>query len=638
MRHVVRVLVVLAVSAFPGARAVRAQEPVELSDLEVRATPILRELRLGSFADKVAVVGREQIDLMNASDLSAALRRIPGVTVSRYNMVGAYGGADGGAIFIRGHGAGRPGADITTALDGIPRFVGIWTHPLLDTMSLDLAGEVEVYKSPQPVLFGNMAFGAVNVVPAAPERDGVHGRLRSVFGEHETWTEQGAATYRDDALDLFFSAGHRESDGHRDGAGGETDSINGRVGLRLSDAWSASFLFTHTDSMAEDPGPVGAARPGRLERYLTDTEFYLLKLSHATARARGEIKFYYEDGEARWEQWDADRSQPFDHIPEWDNYGVRLREILTVAERTDLTAGIDLDWYGGKTEDRYRDAPALSSKNDRETFRNTSPYVALQTTFGDDLAVTPSAGVRFNDSQDFDDAWGAQAGLRVDAGENTFYANAADAYNYPGVYAAFLYGNTGGGDGWKDLEPERIQHVEAGWTRRFGDRARLDLSVFHDEVTDALRLAAPPPRYSNIGEYTSRGAEVTGMLSPCERIDLYAGATWNDPDRDDVPNLPEWTASAGLHARPIERLSVHIDMNYIDEYLALNPRLRAPPASIDESLVFHARAGWTLTGPDDAASAEIFVLAENFTDEAYEYRPGYPMPGATWSIGLDLEF
>ena len=89
----------------------------------------------------------------------------PGADHLRYNPIGSYGSGDGGAVFVRGQGSGRPGAEITMMVDGIPKFVGVWTHPLLGLLSVDLVHQVDVCKGAQPVLLGNMAFATVDLVP-----------------------------------------------------------------------------------------------------------------------------------------------------------------------------------------------------------------------------------------------------------------------------------------------------------------------------------------------------------------------------------------------------------------------------------------------------------------------------------------
>ena len=102
--------------------------------------------------------------------------------ISRYNPVGAFGGGDGGAFFIRGHGSSRPGGDIAMLTDGIPRFVGIWTHPLIDVASVDTVHEVDIYRSPQPVLLGNMAFAAVDMASKRRTQTGSGGRFTDPTG------------------------------------------------------------------------------------------------------------------------------------------------------------------------------------------------------------------------------------------------------------------------------------------------------------------------------------------------------------------------------------------------------------------------------------------------------------------------
>jgi outer membrane receptor protein involved in Fe transport len=94
--------------------------PVFRDEVTVSETPILDSNRVDEFGSLIGTVTADQIDDLNAQDLSAALRRVPGVVVSRFNPIGAFGGGDGGGIFIRGHGSGRPGSEIATFTDGVP--------------------------------------------------------------------------------------------------------------------------------------------------------------------------------------------------------------------------------------------------------------------------------------------------------------------------------------------------------------------------------------------------------------------------------------------------------------------------------------------------------------------------------------
>ncbi len=137
----------------------KEEAAIALKEILVTVKPIQEELLIQRLGEKVSVITDKQIEVLNAHDVTTALRRIPGVTISRYNVVGAFGGDAGGSVFIRGHGSGRPGGEISMMIDGIPRFSGVWAHPLLDLISVNSAERIHVYKSPQAVLLGNMSFG-----------------------------------------------------------------------------------------------------------------------------------------------------------------------------------------------------------------------------------------------------------------------------------------------------------------------------------------------------------------------------------------------------------------------------------------------------------------------------------------------
>lgn len=132
---------------------------------------------------------------------------MPGLVVSRYNVVGSYGGGDGGAVFARGQGTGRPGSEIAFSVDGIPKFVGVWTHPLLDDVSVDLAQEIDVYKGAQPVLFGNTAFASIDVVSRRRAEEGFGRRAGGAYGSFSTSALTAEASGRTGAAATRASRG-----------------------------------------------------------------------------------------------------------------------------------------------------------------------------------------------------------------------------------------------------------------------------------------------------------------------------------------------------------------------------------------------------------------------------------------------
>ena len=162
------IAVALAVYA-SGPNAFAQTKPLEVL---VTAPAVIDSNSTDDMAGFKTTVTSRQIEDLNAIDAAAALRRTPGVSISRFNPVGSFGGEEGGAVYIRGMGTSRPGSEIKTYIDGVPFYMGIWNHPLLDLLPLNGMSRIDVFKGPQLHEFGN-TFGAnafhvrVTIAPAA---------------------------------------------------------------------------------------------------------------------------------------------------------------------------------------------------------------------------------------------------------------------------------------------------------------------------------------------------------------------------------------------------------------------------------------------------------------------------------------
>ena len=242
---------------------VHAETPVALPALDVVSTPIIEANRVDPFAGVSTVVGEDQVRDLNAQDLPSALRRTPGVTISRYNPVGSFGGAEGGGIFVRGMGSSRPGGEMKTYVDSVPVMMGIYNHPLMDILPVDAAGSIEVVKGAQPHRFGN-TFSAINLQPKVVRDEGHLARLSAQGGSFDTWAETLDVGVREGPFDAYVAQGWRRSDGDRDHADGRTSNVYGRLGYQLSPEWQASVMGLYSNNYAMDPGEVGkpATRQG----------------------------------------------------------------------------------------------------------------------------------------------------------------------------------------------------------------------------------------------------------------------------------------------------------------------------------------------------------------------------------------
>ena len=618
-----------------------AEPPVAEAKVEekitVTATPIVGETRYEPLAGAVVEVGAQQIEDLAAQDLASALRRVPGVVISRYDPVGSYGGGDGGAVFVRGQGAGRPGAELATRVDGVAKFVGVWTHPLLDLVGIDAAERIDVYKGPQPVLFGNMSFATVDVVPRRRAEEGFDGRLSAAGGSFGTTAFALRHEGRAGRLNYAIAGGARDSDGHREGADGRTRSLLASLGYELGSGWSLASTLDIASGRASDPGVEGAASLPVRPRFGSEDAMGIVTLARRHgdgARAReGFVKLWLDDGSIDWRQWDGARRQEFSTLTDWRNYGLKIQDRFAVGAGGDLTVGLDVERYGGVASEQRPSGPVPLGDF---LFGNTAAYAGYSHSFGTKVRIVPSLGVRYNDSRDFGGEWGGQAGIQLDGRLGEVWVRAARAFNLPGVWAAVFYQGYGRGDQYQQLRPELLDQLELGLAHSFGDKARLEVSVFRGKVTDALRFVPPPPpppQWDNVGSYTVRGAEAMLSAHPLEGLSLFLGAGWTRTAPEAVPYTPEWTGSAGAtFSRGAWRFS--LDLQQVSAQETGNLRFPGAPARLDGYLLANGRIAWRI----ESTGLELFVAGENLGDVNYAYRPGYPMPGRNALTGVSWSF
>lgn len=624
----------------PLAAAMAEEKPVELESTEVVASPIIEENHLDEFSDVSAIITEDQIRDQNAVDLASALRRTPGVQISRFNPVGAFGGNEGGGVFIRGMGQSRPGSEITTYVDGVPFYMGVWGHPLLDLLPVNGMRSITTYKSPQPYMNGNN-FASINLESKRASEDGIHGHGRFSGGHYSTFIEQADITGKQGDLDFMLAQGYSTSNGHRDNADGELKNVMGRVGYQINENWAISTHFLYTNNQAGDPGDNRLPRPTVDPRYNTQAGLVALNLSHQHGDWYGELKLYTNTGEGNWLNYRNDFGLLTDTYSSFDMHGLRWKEVFSPWHGGQVTAGIDSDWTSGSVRDNN-----LPQAIDTPTFRVTSPFIALSQSFelGNGWALLPSAGVRYYDHSEFDSASSPHAGISLVSERVTLFANFSRGIHYPGLEAPTLtaYLPAFFGDSWRKLAAEEVQHAEFGAKFTPFDATQIDLSFFNDRVKNRYIFQFADasgfnPTFLNLGEYAMRGFEGAVKQDITADWSVFAGVTLLDPSVDNLPYTPERMVTAGVNGQ-IQKLRLNVDAQYQSETFTLN-RGRGPGANtqtVSSFVVLNARLSYPI--PLLGKDGEVFVAAENLLSRNYAYRPGYPMPGRWGQIGISASF
>jgi iron complex outermembrane receptor protein len=133
--------------------------------------------------------------------------------------------------------------------------------------------------------------------------------------------------------------------------------------------------------------------------------------------------------------------------------------------------------------------------------------------------------------------------------------------------------------------------------------------------------------------------EATVRYDFSQTLSAFVGATLLNGTPSDVPYLPRETFVLGLTGS-FGPLRYSIDAEYRSSMYVLT-RGRTSTAvntsQVDGAFLLNGRLFYTLP-PSFGRRSEVFLALDNITNEEYEYRPGYPMPGTSFLVGFNFGF
>ena len=615
-------------------------------DVVVTANPLIESIDVDAYSSTSAVVTDKQIKDLNAVDIASALRTTPGVQISRFNPVGGYGGDEGGMVTIRGIGSSRPGSEIKTYVDGVPFYMGVWNHPLLDMLPVNGMSAITVYKSPQPQINGNN-FASIDLTTKNPTEDGVHGDVRLSAGSFGTVSEQANITVREGAIDYTFAQGYAKSNGHRANADGELNNGMGKVGVQINEHWRTEASFIYVDSYARDPKPSNqyntfGAYQG-VPKYSTEAGMLTASLSHSYDNLSGEVRVYANKGEGVW--YNSPSYGPATMYNKFEMSGIKIKEELSPWDGGHIKVGLDYDHLSGhlKGSNPYTNAIVDSDLPD---FHITSPYVAISQNLkiNQEWTLVPSAGVRFYEHSVYESKTAPHAGLSLVSDKATVFANVSRGINYVGLdgpalqsWGALYMSPTS----WKTLAPQELDHHEIGAKLSPVNGTQIDVSLFYDETNNRYMYDGSGAIAYMTGGYHTNGAELSVKQKLGDDWLAFANYTYLDPSISYLPYMPKNSIAVGINGH-VSDFKVAIDAQHQSKMLGLNSsRFDANGtgnlyAQVNSFTVANVRLSYPTA--QLGKKGEIFLAVENLFNTKYEYVPGYSMPGISGQIGLSASF
>ncbi len=602
------VFLIIGVLFFSGARS----EVIDAGEVIVEE---LHENSLGvdSHSRQSAIIVKADIEAGPQTGVAEILKNIPGVYFEKAGAGNFGAGNAAPSLFrIRGLGA-TPNSGIITYIDGRPQYMGLWRHPIFDTLSLDNIESIKLIKGASSVLHGNQASaGAVEIVTASRKEEGVEAKLGISGGSYFTQDYFLTALGRKGPVDFSLSGGYRSSDGKRPHSGSYTQNYGIKLGWDIDEEWRAGVSVSYTDAFFYNPGPVTAALWDKDEEACkTIQKSYDLRLVQKIDEGEAEVIVYAEEG---FNDFVKQRDglgvlrEGSDNI--FANYGVIIKREFKIFPGNSIIAGFDYRYFQGHF---INYVPVMSPfKRDVKWSENDyAPYFMISQEAG-------IFGVSFGLRYGYNSKWGGeiipQAGIKASIFDgNTVFINYAKGYKTPAMGQAIFAQ-------YDSLIPENLSQYEAGVEHRVKGLFKASLTLFQSEGNNMLRTDPVDSKLKNTGFIITRGVETSAEVFLFDLMKLYGSASYTDPG-EKTAGFAYFSGVVGAEFLfPYDiRLDVSADFCRgrfdadnrglrLEEYAKANVRIKAP---VD--------TGFT--------KVTLFLDAENIFDRAYQVKAGYPSDG-----------
>ncbi len=683
------------VSAGVAGEEEKKEEKTVLEEITVIGTPYGNPVTpmKTPYGTQYNLVTEEQIKEQNVYDFHSALRDVPGVMFQKKNLLGDQ---TSHSLYIRGRGSSHPGADFAVEFDGVPRYGAIFGQVLGDSIAISTIGGIEVYKSSQPSQFGS-GYASINILPRYLMKEGREIVLNFSGGSHRTFNESLSGGIKKGPFDIYLSQsfasteGHRDSqkwaeiEGRRDQDSAQQQNYYANVGYQINNHWNVRFLANYVKSKTEAPMPDtkptatnGVSWP-MAERFDTETFLTTLTLNHQYDQFTGFLKAY-------WNETDFDLLQELTNGKRYASgtgglwsrqeislFGLRAREKLRLWPGNEFLVGADLDLAELKNSQRTFSGLAVPGINGGRAKRVwdypgttlLSPYLAISQMLGrpEGFHFIPSAGLRYFDHNEFNNASASQVGLVTGYGHTDLHIRYSRGVIYPSPVAVMNMVRTdlpvkNPKQYWENIKPEIVDHYELGLTHTWPKIATLAATAFYDKGKDRFQayMFGPIPTLFNdpIGQYKIRGLELTGTVTPVKSLECFAGATWlkseatgnNRIERTKMPYTPGFQFQAGVTWKFLDHFRLFMDMQHLRDLYqgtvvrsgTFNFGQITRKDKLNDMTLVNARLSYRFDfKPLRLSDSEIFVAVNNIFNQDYEYAKGYPMPGTTAFAGFSMK-
>lgn len=571
----------------------------------------------------VTVIGRETLtEQHQPSVLPTVMQQVPGLFVTSRSMMG-YGVSTGAAGGINLRGITGGAGQLLVLIDGHPQYNGVYGHPISDSFQTLMADRVEVLRGPASVLYGSNAMGGVlNIVTRSIREDGVKSSVNLGAGSYGTVQAEASNQVRSGKFSSTVSAQYGRTDNHRPRMGFEQYGGYLKLGYDITEHWNAYADADITHFNSSYPGAVSSPMYGA-DQWITRGVVSAAVENHYN-RTSGALSVYSNFGRHKIDDGSADPTTPTLRFFRSKDAltGISWYQSAQLFEGNRLTVGMDYQhiygnaYYTSKQTGEVLDTP---NKQSGKSHRNE---IAGYVDFRQNLArwLTIDAGLRLDHHSVTGTEWIPQAGIVVrliETGE--IKAMASKGFRNPTMREMYLYPPSN-----EELEPERIWNYELSWRHRLG-AFHYGANLYYIKGDNMIQTVNR--KNVNTGEIENYGAELEAEY----RIDSHWSVNTNHSllhMEHPVIAAPTYKGFLGANYNCC-RWTVVAGLQYISGlYTAVGDQEQKEDfCLLNASVTYNVAKGLSL-----------WLRGENLLAQSYEINLGYPMPRATFMVGINWNF
>ncbi len=187
-----------------------------------------------------------------------------------------------------------------------------------------------------------------------------------------------------------------------------------------------------------------------------------------------------------------------------------------------------------------------------------------------------------------------------------------------------------------DLKTERTLHVELAAEASLGNRTRLELALFRSNAEDFIQ-GVPGGRLANTEEARRQGAEIT-LRSRVGDLRFQSAYTYLEAenrspgaDTETIQNQPKHSGNVAIDYSTPFGLDLRAEWRFVADRFALSRTRPTQERELDDYTLLALRAAWALRD-----NLRMVGRVSNAFDKNYEESIGFPGPGRTFTLGLEL--